>query len=746
MNAQENQLMLVPTIWRTLRPYLFLCLLVSLLIWTSCKPEHLCEADECGMYPDCVPCSVSDPENPYFPPEKTALDNESIKPDGNFVPSNDVIDGFGYEGSGKLTFELGCDQLVLEVEDANIKFNSDSVFAGLSGRVKLPEQESCFLIGAPENPDDLFKVDVFFHSGAYINAEYDLKIDLEEERQYFIFAARSDLNLGLCAPGSSHASESLSFSLNLGQIIYLIDLCDPMRYVDYGSGLIGRKAIGKSSQGQLTFEADLPVTGEIEDFLGKSLRYQAFTYKGLLKLEGLLVQNKDIDATLATDNFLESDFNVGYQAGFNGSAGLSLKVMSLPMGQASVGFSVEGGTSGAGLRAYLRGITDAYGGWWPEIIPLKPINTREVIGYINSDNGEFALSMETSYGIELPSGMSVVSGENAVSTTTRITDEEFSFTRAYTLGDNTFDMRAAIREGETELSTGLPPSFANNLRQNIIERLGLRLEEIEEVQIDYQSAFENYQLALGLDGLREQIPSITAYARTQIDLGVQKGKNEAASRIPDRLKCSSCSRGPVQTQINAWIEDVADEYRDILDELDAAVAVSVDNDQSRQRIKAALQALIGKRQLTGSRTFNRFCVKQDLPWPLDYACVNNPTGSFTVNLAEYNIDVLSNSEVALLSQAASKVSDIPVAYQGYVDAKAIFDQLEPEFDRISDLRDGFEEVSQPLPDIGRVGFLKNHINGEFLFFYDKGEGSRVTLDREFDPFDPDTFLDAFFDL
>ena len=88
----------------------------------------------------------------------------------------------------------------------------------------------------------------------------------------------------------------------------------------------------------------------------------------------------------------------------------------------------------------------------------------------------------------------VASGNNAIETTLRILNEEASFTQAYTLQDQTFDVRAKIRKGESELSTGLPPTFTNYLFNRIVGRIDLRLDTIEIKRINYLDAFEGYKL------------------------------------------------------------------------------------------------------------------------------------------------------------------------------------------------------------------------------------------------------------
>lgn len=702
--------------------------------------EKLCETDPCA-HPE--KCSLAcEREKKNAAPGEVGEDDVDLE--GDFEPVPEENGGFGYEGNGTISFQLDCNSLAFEVEDANIQFNSDSLLKGLSGRIRMPESDDCFLMGPPNNPRDLVRADVFFHSGAYINETYELAFELEPEKEYFIMAMRADVNLGLCEPGGSQTIDALTFDINLGQLLYLIDPCDPMKYVDQRLLGVGSKAVGTSRQGNFPFVPEYPLEGKIDTFRGKSLKYGVASFKKWFEVEGLLIQSKTADVRLATDNFLESSFELGYQAGFNGAVSLDLAVLQLAIGQASGGIYAYAGTQGAGLRTYIHGIADPFGMWWPEFIPFKPINEREVSGYFDTQPLVLDLEMRTRIGIELPDGMSVVSGENSMETTLRFGTEEISYTRAYTLGSQTFDVKGAIRPHESELSAGLPPAFINNLRQEIIDRLDLKLEEIEAVEIDYTDAFEGYQLALGLDGLRKQIPAITAEARRRIDVGLKAGKKEASDRLPEIVKCNDCSDGSLESQIHDWIEDIGREYKAILNEMDAAVANTNDNAATRQQLEAALRKLISRRNLTGKRTFKDFCLKQNVL--VGTICINNPAGGRTINLADYGIVVLNDSEVALLTLAADKVPAIPAAADRYLAVKEIYDRLKPEGDRIGKLRKGFEARTQPLPEIGRVGFVKVHATGKFSFFHEKGNGERVVMEKAFDPFKPETILDSFYGL
>ena len=95
-----------------------------------------------------VPPPEDSPEELELPRTPGMVGVDEVDLEGNFIDL-DGTDGFGYEGNGTISFELDCNTVSFEVEDANIQFNSDSLFMGLSGNIALPEAEDGCFIGTP---------------------------------------------------------------------------------------------------------------------------------------------------------------------------------------------------------------------------------------------------------------------------------------------------------------------------------------------------------------------------------------------------------------------------------------------------------------------------------------------------------------------------------------------------------------------------------------------------------------------
>jgi hypothetical protein len=713
---------------KTLKFIVALSLSAACLL-AACKKEEEppmlapCAVDPCANPRDC-PGQCPEPDRP-----PGTLPEGRIETEGDFTKTGGKL-----RGNGKLTFNLSCRRLTLEVEDAEIAFDSDDLFQGLTGKIRMPKGDECFLLGPPSDPGALLQVDMFFFSGEYINEHYRLPFPLEKTGEYFILAVKSDLSLGLCEPGSAAPKESLTFNVNLGQLLWLLDPCDPLEYVDGRSDLLGGLGIGSSKNGRIRYVANFPVNGEIEDFGGKSVRYGAFSVKTVLELEGTLIENLEANARLATKNFLDSELELGYSAGFNGSMGIGLILFTIPLTNASAGLKVRAGTGGAGLNVFLRGVSDPFESWWPDVIPFKPILQNEIRGSYISNTNRFELVMRDKFGIMLPSGPSKAFGENSIETEARITNDEFSFSRDYTLDGHTWKTQAVSRENESELSAAWPETIARNFRDLILDRIGYKIEVvIDPVGLEFDEAWERYRLALDLQGLRWQIPLITQEARKRIADEVRKAKAQVDAQVPGNL-CNSilCPSGNrnLASRIKTYIDNRAKTYYNILDDLDKAVDKENDNATTRAQLKSALQKLAANRRFTADQKFG-YC--------LPVVCAS----------AEYHFkfdeDVLSNSDIELLNQAIQNVDRIPEASGQYLAAKDIWDRLQPIKDRINAIRDRIEKNLEDPPLVVKVGFVKTHADNKFTFYFETPAGERKTL-LEFDPYDFNSFIDVYYEL
>lgn len=682
-----------------------------------------CDDDDGGTTPPPPP-----------PNEPGEITRNQMTIDDTFTGTRDTL-----SGSGSVTFELSCTSFAFEVRNGDLIFGSDNVFKGISGEIRPKSQENCFLVGLPSEPDAFLRADLFFHSGAFIQETYDVEFQLDPEKDYFILGVRSDIGLGLCKPGSTGAEESLTLNANLGQILYLMDPCDPLIYLDARSDLIGGLAFGLSLNGNLTYIPDYPVDNNISELGGRALRWGSFSFKDFFEFEGVYIENQEITAELSKNNFLESDINIERSGGFNGSISVGVPLISLPIGAGSAAFQLKGGTIENEVNIFLRGIVDPISSWWPDVIPIEPIQQEEIRGSFTSVGNRFELFWSNKFGLLLPSGPSVISGENSLESVAEINNDSLLIARNVVLNDQLWGAEFLVEKEETQISATVPEDLLTNWVSTVTNNLSGKLDEFQEICINYEEAFEGYQLALGLDGLRAQIPGITARVRSAIDGYLNEAKNRAIALIPSNV-CSGglfCNRAHLRTQICDWIDDIGDSYKADLDRMDAAVADEVDNETTRAELEAALRRLISRDVLRGSRTFS-FCVQAG-------ACVNAPN-TITVNLANFNIRIYSDEELAQLNRAADLVSEIPDAYDKFLDAEAIFLPIQPKKDRISGLINDIQNGLETPPSINKLGFVKIHETGQFSFFFQSPTGERVLVEREFDPFDPDSFLDAFYDL
>ncbi|MEM6772040.1 MAG: hypothetical protein AAF597_15805, partial [Bacteroidota bacterium] len=307
-----------------------------------CGSTDCCSVDACG-FPELCPqqcCRVDPCGNPDLcpgacPPAEGTLDSNRVaftEPSGwdtELTPDG----GTTYRGSGELVINTGCgDPLRLPLLSGEVNFGPDGIFRSLTGELSA-ETEACLPGATLVTQAASIRIDLFWQTGLTIAENYDLGFEINPNNNFFVFGFRSDATYGFCNPLNGTILEQPRFDVNIGQVLQLLDPCDPMTYTDVGLIGVGRQAQGRSSNGQLKFVPKLPQLGEVENIDGQSIRYGSFTYKEIIEIEGMLIRSVPWSIDLNETEILASDFEVGYEAGINGTGSLPLGLFSIPVAE-----------------------------------------------------------------------------------------------------------------------------------------------------------------------------------------------------------------------------------------------------------------------------------------------------------------------------------------------------------------------------------------------------------------------------
>lgn len=713
MNAQTTNRF--PASIRGILPSISLLLMLCLLL-TSCENggpfnRNTCKKDECGEFPNCVPCV-----NSTRPDEKGStafLDKDQIDIDGD---ADTDKDGF-YLPEGEITIHMpaGCSFTLKNAQGVTASFGSADNLISMEGRAQIPSPNDCIAFKDPVQ----FKLG--FYDGLTINHELDLGFTLPQDSAYFMFFIEVGVEMEICTNSSNTASKPLSLSAPVGgKLVYVMDCADPFVYLEAEQDLLGAFAKGASRRGQIGYEALLP-DARIKDFAGNSIRKGTISFPKFDIIEAkdvIFIQNTELDASLLEDP-LGGNLSATYRAGMNGKMNFVLSAagfmkFTVPVGEGSAAFETTAGLNGLQAKAFVRGAVDPDLSWWPNILPVNPDGSLEAHGYLQQD-GEFELGMEGDFALTVPNNTLGVSGSfNA-------TNNLMGLSGTYENKGKTWGASAAFRENETEV-LAIPPADlvnTNGVKGWLSTAADEAIASYDQKKQDLEDEYSQYQFELSLRGLRDQVrPKID-----QIISMINSEKTQAISEINTRINnqkpsggsiCEWLSRSPT-SYVNSQIAP----YINALNRIKNALNGTQDDAQTRLELEAALRDLIQLRKLNLAYTF-RFRVKVAICLPKVY------DESFS-----REITVLNNSVIDLLTRAADNVPYIQPAADRYFQLKDIFDLLptEAQFTQLkNDIQSGIL-----TPSVASAGYRKDHNTGTYTFFVNLN-GNEVPM-LEINPFD-----------
>jgi len=311
---------------------------------------------------------------------------------------------------GKLTI-APPDQpdIVLESADLTVEYNDDNSVKSMQGTANVPTVLNYMEITEP------VQADVGYYSGMYLNENWDLEIQLPNDRQYmaFMFAVALEMKVG--ANSDPEATKPISIKPPVGRyLIYLFDYTDPMVYISAAQDSLGGFGFGESLEGNIPYFPLQPANEIVAFDDGKSFRSGSFPLFKVIEVSGTMVQANNFNAKLTEDDPLPVSFTAGYKAGINGTFEFSLPIkgwvsFEIPMGEASAAIVAEAGTDGVEAKAFITGLNKPDNSWWPEFIPVKPGAQTRTTGYVKQ-NGEFDLELSGTYSLEIPDNTYAIDG------------------------------------------------------------------------------------------------------------------------------------------------------------------------------------------------------------------------------------------------------------------------------------------------------------------------------------------------
>lgn len=685
-------------------------LLASGLLLQSCNKDDVIPdidsqncADPCAR-PDVCNCTIEGPS-----------DGQGVSRD-NVTGSGEVVettDGFTVKGE----LEVGEGEQAINFSDAdlNVTFKPDGSLDNISGTARIPSPDPCMEIKDP------LQFNLGYYTGRYINEEFYLGFPLDASKSYFVFRIAANLEMNVCTNDDPNATKPFVIKAPVGgEIVHVADYSDPFFYFSAKHDALGGFGVGASAKGKIKYEALQPINGVISSFEGNTVRKGTFSlpiFKVLEAEDVVFIQNVGFNGELLSSDPLGSRLGAEYQAGLNGSLKLALSVASfvtfeIPMGEASAAFSVQADThSGLQAQAFVNGLLAPDLSWWPKFLPLKPLGQLRTSGFVK-ESGDFDITMEGNIGIEVPNKIIQAAGKISARKDT------FQMAGFVQQGSERWGAEALFLKDETHMTAIPPNDLLNGLDGFVSHKIDSGFQEILAARRRLDNALENLRVEVSLRGLRAKLPGIVNVAKSEINKGVQAGKDRAKQEIKSALgtKYKLCTTSIYSTIYN-YIDSKAAPYIQVLDRLKAAVELQ-DDAQTRIQLEKALRDLAALDVLSVDKSFTVKATLKHLPCAV---------GSSRTQKVKFTRTVIDASQKALLLKAADNVKYIQPASDLVFEARQIKDHL-PSEEELNQLKNDLLNGVKSIPSIGGAGYVKNHNSGKYRYFLIM-DGNRKFIDK-----------------
>jgi len=690
---------------------------------SGCGPcPDICETDPCGN-PDICPGQCADIEN-------GVLGKDNLKGEGNVVETEE-----GMSVDGKLTITTADEkEVVLDDAEITVEYNEDGTVKSMEGTATVPSPTDYMEITDPVQGA------LGYYTGKYLNKNWDLEIQLVDERYYLAFKIAVALELKVGTKDDPNATKPFSIKPPVGgHIIYLFDYTDPFYFYSAAQDALGSMCFGESREGNIPYIPTQPVE-KIVSFDGKSARCGTFPIFKVIEASGVMIQGSEFNLELIEENPFPLNFSAGYSAGVNGAFELSLPISSwitfaIPLGEASAAITAEAGTAGVKAQAFLNGLAEPDNSWWPDFIPVKPGGQIRTSGYVQQD-GAFDLELSGDFNLQLPSKVYEVDG------IMHADNEAFTMAGNVLANDLTWEAGAEFRKGETDFKAKPPQELMNDINSLVNSNIDSAINKAETALADLEKSTQDYEFELSLRGLRSTIPTIVKEAKQriadEIAAGIKSGRDQANKILSDN-GLALCS-----DNISSQVNKLDDPYIKALDRLDKAAQETNDNETTRTEIEGALRDLAKLNRLTASVTVTitggNKAVNNPYPIPDVPKCsVFSDDYKRTVSI---DVEVLTAEQVAMLNEAADNVKYIAETSDIKIQAEEILAQI-PSQEIMDQLKQDLQNGTKSIPSIEEVGFIQYTSDGSFAFYW-IADGQKTDL-GDVDIFDPESISKAIID-
>ena len=639
-----------------------------------------------GDYPKVMAILASNREF-YLEPEFRVIPKiteQQIVADGE-VSEN----GSGFDIRGKLSISTSSgSQLDFTGARLSLEFNSEGDLMAMHGVTNLPSP----LAGFVTLEQDV-RAEVGLYRGSEINADPEFEITLQDERQYFVFLVRQDMDINVANPVDPSSSQQWRIGTPAsGKIILIVDPADEMVYRYGESAALGAYGRAESEQRLLPYKPWNTHTG-FNSFDGN--KYETISGNvgvkavDVLKLSGSQVIYEPRFSDINWDNPLES--NVAYKAGFNGAVDLSFGVagfelFSFDIGRASALFNVNPDRGVMKLAATLAPDVS----WQPDWFPIIP-QAQLSVDFTAVSDGTMVHKVTGRYESVIPPA----DLEGSMRMDPR------SVTYSGRLRGETYNLPVSIRFADftTTATVGITADFSQAVTDGIDSGFDAAKREVAAGLAELEAALTDLEFEVSLRGVRQLIPGIVDGANSYLNglPGRVAGivHSEVIKQINNNRVCyivactpSDARRDQIARDASATARSQAQSevthYQSRLNNL-KTLAQRADDESLRAGLEAAL------REVYANRVFKKtISVRVKVSGLFDK--------TFTETITE---QVLAPDLAAKILTAADNMHNIPAASDRVVRGEQLVDSL-PDPSIVDRIRKKINEGSFLPPTITGV--------------------------------------------
>lgn len=633
----------------------------------------------------------------------------------NFKPAGNVMDTVdGYTVKGELAFEFAGRSQTIKNANLAVTLDAGGNLLDIAGEGTLPPKL-----------DELVTLDagvsatVGLLSGVEINNDDRFDVNVLDTRQYMLFYLDYGITLEVENPAFPGQVVSVSAPSIPGipNFLMITDPYDPMYY--YGDG--EEFGWAYSVQGLLPFVPyiDHPIIKPFEGHhYAKGTIPLGFKVFDFFSFTGeSIVFDPTFNSMTDPDYFSggESGRNAGARAGFNGAFAFDLSIG--PVGL----FSFDIGESTAAFEFNLEnqyfvmlGSIEPDVSWAPSWMPFVPETslTAELTHEITAAGPSVNANFTGAYKSELPKA----DVEGSIKLTLDSATME-----AVVRDVIDIPISVTFKENETHARVGLNVDFSDEVSSAVDATFDEVQSTVDNAIAEYEEAYGNYQVAVSLNGIRDNLEGIANTAIGKLNAVPETVRstvyNEVIAGINSRRVCfigcvpSNSSRNRhANNAANAARTDASNAIAPYVSALNTLKtrAEEVDDASLRNALEQVLRTVHANRQFT--RTISRTVTFDVL------GKTYSASGSRTVNLT-----VLDSNTAGDILYAANHVQDISATETFVISTQDVLSNL-PTQEILDEARAIANERLADYSGVESVGY--SVINGDYSAYVEFSSGER----------------------